>query len=145
MLLVSIVTALAALWFGYSQGKHTAESVQWFHDPVTGLQATFWFPDAIPGRMPAAVVDARTERRLRESIKANMVEIEMRTKMAQMAREADEACANAARYEWLRGELQRNDPLASVTWKTNGLRHSSNWCNIPNGLQLDFLIDRAMK
>lgn len=56
---------------------------------------------------------------------------------------ADEA-KDAARYRFLRAEHCRVDPVAGVSWKRNGERSSSDWCNMIDGEDLDRHIDKAM-
>lgn len=49
---------------------------------------------------------------------------------------------NARRYEWLRSEHDRVDPICHLSWKRNGDRNSSEWVNTA---QLDAAIDRAIE
>lgn len=53
---------------------------------------------------------------------------------------------DAARYRWLRGEVDGTAlPLAQVVWKLNGNRESHNWTNMADGWSLDEHIDTAME
>jgi hypothetical protein len=52
---------------------------------------------------------------------------------------------DAARYRWLRSELDRVDPMFSVVAKAHYDRRSSDWCNFASSDVLDAAIDAAMK
>lgn len=51
---------------------------------------------------------------------------------------------DAERYRWLRSELKRVDPLASIVWKHNDDRTSNEWANIGIVDHLDAGIDAAI-
>lgn len=57
------------------------------------------------------------------------------------AKRLAEAEKDAARYQWLRSEHERFDPLCHLAWKQNSDRRGSEWVNTAN---LDNDIDAAM-
>lgn len=61
----------------------------------------------------------------------------LRTRLAECERDA-------ARYRWLRAEHDRVDPLARCGWKYRQDRNGHQWVDLPNGGQLDHMIDAAM-
>lgn len=69
--------------------------------------------------------------------------ITYRTHVAAIARLA-ECERDAARYRWLRAEHDRVDPLARCGWKYRQDRNGHQWVDLPNGGQLDHMIDAAM-
>lgn len=62
---------------------------------------------------------------------------EVRARLAECERDA-------ARYRWLRAEHDRVDPLARCGWKYRQDRNGHQWVDLPNGGQLDHMIDAAM-
>lgn len=54
--------------------------------------------------------------------------------------EVERLRADAERYQWLRLEHQRHDPICHLSWKRNGDRSSSEWVNTAD---LDTAIDHA--
>jgi len=58
------------------------------------------------------------------------------------ADEIERLQADAGRYQWLRSEHERFDPVCHLSWKHAGDRNGGVWVNTAN---LDADIDAAMK
>lgn len=62
--------------------------------------------------------------------------------MIALCDEVERLGKDAARYQWLRSEHERFDPVCHLSWKQNGDRRGSEWVNTTN---LDRDIDAAME
>ena len=54
--------------------------------------------------------------------------------------EVERLRVDAERYQWLRFEHQRHDPICHLSWKRNGDRSSSEWVNTTD---IDTALDHA--